>query len=148
MEADQVPFIDRMRKKYQSLSDEELEKAVFDLWRSRANRIQLTAEERKIIDSSYNDEDWVSDGERIVAMVVCSTRHVKKDGTKFHTASRLGLLQYFTYLFDFSPDFGDDVNVKNDAGKTPLDIAKEYENMNVVEYLESIGAKSGKDFPR
>jgi len=42
-------------------------------------------------------------------------------------------------------DRGADVNLKDSDGKTPLDLAVEDENTEMIKYLEAIGAKSGKD---
>ena len=42
---------------------------------------------------------------------------------------------------------GVDIDAKDNNGKTPLDWARQCKNAEVVEYLESIGAKSGSEIP-
>jgi ankyrin repeat protein len=64
--------------------------------------------------------------------------HAKDDGnTLLHFASRVGNILLIRKLLQQ----GEDINVKNAAGQTALDIAKQYQQSEVVMELSRHGAQ-------
>jgi ankyrin repeat protein len=64
--------------------------------------------------------------------------HAKDDGnTLLHFASRVGNILWIRKLLQL----GEDINVKNAAGQTALDIAKQYQQSEAVLELSRHGAQ-------
>ena len=63
--------------------------------------------------------------------------------TPLHRAASDGEIDVAEHFLSY----GANVNVKDGYGMTPLDIAKDKGHTAMVEYLESIGAKSGSEIP-
>ena len=84
----------------------------------------------------------------IVKLLVFSGANVnmkdKKGRTPLHVAIRHYGKCYNLEVVKFLISSGANVDTQDSSGKTVLDIAKKKENTAVVEYLESIGAKSEK----
>ena len=68
----------------------------------------------------------------------------RSNETLLHHEAFLGNLEMVKLLVSV----GAEVNAKDDYGDTPLDVAREAEeNTAIVEYLESVGGRSGADLP-
>jgi ankyrin repeat protein len=58
----------------------------------------------------------------------------------FHSAALNGDIEFAKFIYSK----GADVNVKDNDGKTPLDFAEEKGKTEMIEYLKSVGGKTGK----